>query len=842
MADQTDAAAANVGRRLKQLTRMYAALSATNEAIMRIASPKELYQKICETALTEGSLIGAAILLREPGTEWLRVAAGAGRGIERLQAAQISVAEDSPHGQGLASTAFRSGRPCLSNDFLNDVRSAPWRDNAREAGVLAAAALPLIADGTSIGVLVVNLAEVGALDAEVSALVIRMAENVSFALDNLRREQERKANERAASRLQRMYAVLSATNEAILRSESTRELYRRVCDAANLGGRSITAAILIAEPGSSWLRPVAGSNEIIERLENSLFSTDPASPYGNGVCGQAFRDRKLAVNSDILNSEQARPWREAGMVVETVACAAVPLIDRDRSVGVMMFFIGRSWVSDEGILALLARIGENVSFALENLRRDDERRRAEARSYYLATHDDLTGLPNRVMFRQILDQSIDEACCGGRQLSVLFVDLDRFKIINDTLGHAAGDFLLKEITARLKTCVRPGDVVARLGGDEFVALVRDVDDPRTAAVIARSILNEVARPLVIHGHDCQITASVGISTYPTDAEDLEMLIGNADAAMYLAKEDGRSSFRFYSRQNKTQSIERLTLEGSLRRALDRGEFSLLYQAKQDLRTGDVSGVEALLRWRHPELGEVPPQQFIPLAEDTGLIVPIGWWVLHTACAQAMAWQRQGIAPMTMAVNLSPRQFSDISLLSDIEAALDNSGMPPGLLELEITEGMVMRNVERALRVLQTLKSKGVRLAMDDFGTGYSSMSVIKQFPIDTIKLDRSFVSGIAEDQSDRAITRAVIALGKALQLTTVAEGVETQEQVMFLRQQGCDEFQGYLFSTPIGADQFLDFVRTHGLAQLKSRAAAAPRPARRSAPSAAQRAWTSRQR
>lgn len=260
MAYQTNAAAENADRRLKRLTRMYAALSATNEAIMRTGSPEQLYQNICETALTEGSLIGAAILLREPGTEWLRVVAGAGRGIERLRSRQISIVEDSPHGQGLASTAFRSGQPCLSNDFLNDDRSAPWRDKARGAGVLAAAALPLISGGTSIGVLVANLAEVGALDAEVSALVVRMAENVSYALDNLRREQERKADERA-TRLQRMYAVLSATNEAILRSESAREFYRRVCDAADLGGRSITAAILIAEPDSPWLKPVAGSSQ-----------------------------------------------------------------------------------------------------------------------------------------------------------------------------------------------------------------------------------------------------------------------------------------------------------------------------------------------------------------------------------------------------------------------------------------------------------------------------------------------------------------------------------------------------------------------------------------------------
>jgi EAL domain-containing protein (putative c-di-GMP-specific phosphodiesterase class I) len=326
----------------------------------------------------------------------------------------------------------------------------------------------------------------------------------------------------------------------------------------------------------------------------------------------------------------------------------------------------------------------------------------------------------------------------------------------------------------------------------------------------------VSEPIVIQGQECRVSGSIGISTYPADGEDEHTLTKNADAAMYLAKEDGRNGFRFYSKNIKTQSIERLMLENSLRRALERDEFLLHYQAKQDIGSGRISGVEALLRWRHPDLGVLAPDQFIPLAEETGLIVPIGKWVLETACAQNMAWQKQGVPALRMAVNLSPRQFTSETLLSDIEAALARSGMPPDLLELEITESTVMQNVERASRLLRAVKKMGVRLAIDDFGTGYSSMSLIKQFPIDTIKVDRSFVRELLNEPNDRAITEAIIALGKALHLTIVAEGVETKEQESFLRRNRCDEIQGFLFSKPITGGEFLAFAAAHNLAQLKA--------------------------
>jgi EAL domain-containing protein (putative c-di-GMP-specific phosphodiesterase class I) len=364
-----------------------------------------------------------------------------------------------------------------------------------------------------------------------------------------------------------------------------------------------------------------------------------------------------------------------------------------------------------------------------------------------------------------------------------------------------------EVGNRLRQSLRSSDVVARLGGDEFVVILEEAAERRDIERIAGNMLSVLSRPLQLSGHECHTTASIGIAMFPADGTDVHTLTKNADMAMYLAKEDGKNNFRFFDKGVRMQSIERLTLETCLRHALERDQFSLDYQPKVDLATGQITGVEALLRWTHPEHGILPPAQFIPLAEETGLIVPIGRWVLKEACAQNMAWQRRGLLPVSMAVNLSPRQFIDENLLQDIDEALAASGMSPVLLQLEVTESMMMRNVSRAIKVLDTIQSRGIRLAIDDFGTGYSSMSLMKQFPIDTIKIDRSFVRDLPDDTEDRAIAQAIISMGKALGMTIVAEGVETAAQQDFLRSHGCDEMQGYLFSKPLSPDQLADRLR-----------------------------------
>ena len=442
------------------------------------------------------------------------------------------------------------------------------------------------------------------------------------------------------------------------------------------------------------------------------------------------------------------------------------------------------------------------------MRRLREEQLAAEQIEYLAFHDKLTGLHNRGMFSRLLEQKLQEAKRYDHPLAILFVDLDRFKNINDTLGHQAGDLLLQEMATRLKTCLGDSDCIARLGGDEFVIMVCGLNAVEQLTALAQKLLASVSRTFRLRDHEFRVTASIGISVYPTDGTDERTLMKNADIAMYQSKEDGKNTFTFYCAALNTHSVERLAFESSLQRALDAGQFRVHYQPKVDCRTSQMKGVEALLRWNHPDLGPVSPAKFIPVAEENGLIVPIGRWVLLTACQQHVAWRDLGYAPLRMSVNLSARQFYDVHLLSDVRSILAQTRMDAAFLELEITESMLMRDVERASKVLDEFKKLGIRLSLDDFGTGYSSLSNLKRFQIDTIKVDRSFVRELPANKEDRAITEAIIAMGRSLNMTIVAEGVETRAQTEFLRDHDCDEFQGFYFSKAVPAAAIADLMRT----------------------------------
>ena len=427
-------------------------------------------------------------------------------------------------------------------------------------------------------------------------------------------------------------------------------------------------------------------------------------------------------------------------------------------------------------------------------------REAEERVQYLATRDALTGLPNRDWFHQLLSVELKAARRYGRHMAVLFIDLDRFKLINDSLGHGAGDALLREIGARLTRCLRASDVVARLGGDEFVVLLGEARTRELTTVVVRKLLAALQEPVELGTQSCRISASIGISMFPDDGADEQTLMRHADSAMYVAKEQGKSGYCFFTSEIERRAAERVILEMHLRDALARGELTLHYQPRVNLGTGLITGAEALLRWTHPELGSVPPASFIPIAEQSELIGTLGTWVLDTACRQNVSWQRAGLKPVRVSVNISPRQFAADDLLQGIELALQRSGLEPCWLELEITEGTVMHDAERAAQVLGEIRKLGVRVSIDDFGTGYSSLAQIKRFPISTLKIDRSFVRDLAYDGADRAIAEAIIAMGRTLGLEVVAEGVETAEQLAFLRQHRCDEMQGYLLSPPVPAE------------------------------------------
>lgn len=435
-----------------------------------------------------------------------------------------------------------------------------------------------------------------------------------------------------------------------------------------------------------------------------------------------------------------------------------------------------------------------------------ERKLAEERIRYLAHYDELTGLANRNTFSVSLNHALARARRDDQQLAILFLDLDRFKNINDTFGHDAGDRVLREMGQRLRSCLRESDTLCRFGGDEFVVLLEAMPHPGHSAVVARKLLAAAAKPFSVEGQQFQITTSIGISTYPSDSDDPQTLLKNADVAMYRAKEQGKNNYQFYLTQMNVHTRERMALESDLRVALERDEFVLHYQPKIALASGRIVGMEALVRWQHPTDGLIQPAKFIPLAEETGLIVAIGEWVLKAACAQSRSWREQGLPPLRIAVNLSPRQFAHEELLQDVDRRLSENGLDSAALELEVTESVVMQEPERAAILLGRLKIAGVIVAIDDFGTGYSSLSYLKRFPIDSLKVDRSFIKDLPLDAEDAAITKAIIVMAHNLGLKVIAEGVETEEQVEFLLANGCDEAQGYYFSKPVPAHEFASLV------------------------------------
>jgi diguanylate cyclase (GGDEF)-like protein len=547
---------------------------------------------------------------------------------------------------------------------------------------------------------------------------------------------------------------------------------------------------------------LAVAPSLVPELRNAMARV-PVAPLAGSCGAAAWRSQQVIVSdlaADPLWQELRNTTRSHGLR----ACWSLPILGSLNPVlGTFTVFIREPRDPSPGETALTARTTNIAKIAIE-------RHASEQRIRQLAHYDGLTGLPNRAQFNQVLDHALSRAQRTGTSVALLFVDLDRFKNINDTLGHDAGDRMLGEVASRLRQCLRTSDVVARFGGDEFIVMLEDVPDGEHAASVAAKVLEAIAQPLAVGDQELHVTASIGISTYPADGGDLHALQKHADIAMYRAKEQGRNSWRHYSPQADTHSLERLTLETQLRRALDRDELVLHYQPKQDIVSGRVTGVEALLRWQHPDHGLVPPGDFIPLAEETGLIVSMGEWVLRKACEDATQLPRLWDGgPMRVAVNLSARQFSNDRLIELVSETLREFGLEPSLLEVEVTESLVMHNAEHTARLLARLKQMGVHVAMDDFGTGYSSLAYLKRFPIDTIKIDRSFIQGLPGDTDDATLTQAIIAMAHSLRLKTVAEGVETLQQLEFLRRHGCDEIQGYYFSQPLPIAALLDMLREH---------------------------------
>ena len=555
--------------------------------------------------------------------------------------------------------------------------------------------------------------------------------------------------------------------------------------------KGIFGSVLLLDQDGVHLRHGAAPS-----LAKAYMSAIDGSAIGpkTGSCGTAAYRREPVVVADILQDPLWEDYRELAAPYGYRSCWSTPILSHQGAVlGLFAMYSMTVREPTEAETRLIDFTTRIAGIAIE-------RKLAEDRIHFMANHDVLTGLPNRALLEDRLSQAILYAQRYDRWVTVVFIDLDNFKLVNDTLGHNAGDELLKTVAARMVECVRATDTVVRLGGDEFVIVL--FDQPTNVDLIAETLQKirvAIADPVQLGAHRLRATASIGIASYPKDGLNPDALLANADAAMYRAKEFGRDNFQFYAPEFNTTAHEKFVLQEELRNALARSEFTLVYQPQVDLRSGQVFAVEALVRWNHPTRGTIPPTAFIPAAEETGLIVPIGDWVLHEACRQNKAWQDAGLPPMTVCVNVSARQFRERNLIGRVVNALADSGLEAGYLELEVTESLIMQNIDLAVATMSELQSLGVQISIDDFGTGYSSLSALKTFPVARLKIDKSFINDLVADENDQAVASAVISLGQKLNLRVIAEGVETDDQVAFLRRNNCDEMQGYHFSKPISA-------------------------------------------
>lgn len=747
-----DAARKDIEAKNQRLNRLYAALSQCNQAIVHCANETELFPQICADAVTFGGMKMAWIGLLDPRNNRIIPTAAHGGGKEYLHGLQISIDADDPLGHGPSGVAFREDRPVWCQDFVNDPATIAWRTQGERMGWKASAALPLHRNGVVIGTFNLYADQINAFDEAERALLQEMASDIDFALGRFAIEAERiQLKEKLQQSEESARLVLENSLDAVINMDVDGRVTEWSGAAATMFGYQRNEALG-------------------ERLETLIIPPDNRDAHRQGL-------------ARLLSSNQPRML---GRIVEVLA------LRRD----------GTQFPAELSV----ARIQHDQSVMFSAFIRDiSERKEAESHIQRLAQTDALTGLPNRTQLNDHLKYALSLVKRSGGHLAVMFLDLDHFKDINDTLGHTIGDALLVELTKRLETLLRVEDTKCRLGGDEFILLLPGTD-ARGAEHVAQKLLELMAQPYHIDHYELTVTGSIGIALYPEDGEDLETLSRNADTAMYRVKQEGRNGYRFFTAEMQARSARNLQLVNALRHALSRAQLQVHYQPQFNARENRIIGAEALLRWQHPELGMVSPAEFIPVAEDSGLILPIGEWVMRQAAQQAKAWIDAGHAPLVMAVNLSAVQFRHPDLPALVTRILDEVGLPPACLELELTESVAMHDPQGAIAMMNNLHALGIRMSIDDFGTGYSSLSYLKKFKIYKLKIDQSFVRDIGTDPEDKAIVSAIIHMARSLGLKTIAEGVETDGQLAFLREQECDEVQGYLYSKPLPAQAFAAFA------------------------------------
>ncbi|MDO9598668.1 MAG: EAL domain-containing protein [Azoarcus sp.] len=745
--------------RVQRLSGLYATLSQCNQAIVRSTDQNDLLHQICHAIVRFGGMKMAWIGLIDERDGLVKPVAVCCDITANLEGIAIWAHADEPFGGGPTGTAIHNDSPFWCQDFANDPATAPWHELGKRFDLGALAALPLHREGSVIGTLTLYSSEINAFDTAAKDLLVEMAMDIDFALDRFRQDAERARMAEALVEREEKYRELTETiNDVIwtLDPETLRFLY---VSPSVFRLRGYTADEIMAQPMDAALTP-----ESAMRV-HQILTTHLAE----------FRAHKRS-SRDFTIEEVEQPCKDGSTVWTEVVTNMV----RNRKTG---------------------------KVEVRGVTRDiSERKRAEAQIQYLAHFDQLTGLPNRTLLKDRFDNALSLARRHGEPLAVMFLDLDHFKDINDTLGHEVGDQLLVEVGRRIEAALRVGDTVCRLGGDEFIFVLPETNADG-ASHVASKLLDTVSRPYLVGQHELNTTPSIGIAMFPEDGSDMDTLSRNADAAMYKVKREGRNAHCFYTREMQAYSVRALMVANALRHALDRGQLALHYQPQISLHDGRVIGAEALLRWQHPELGAISPGEFIPIAESNGLIIQIGEWVLRQAVAQAQRWTESGLPALVMAVNLSAVQFRHPNLPELVTRIVDEIGLPAERLELELTEAVAMNDPQLAITVMDKLFERGVHMSIDDFGTGYSSLSYLKRFKVNKLKIDQSFVRDITVDADDKAIVIAIINLARSLGMRTIAEGVETAGQLDFLRQQGCDEVQGYHFSRPLPAEAFETRVR-----------------------------------
>jgi len=616
---------------------------------------------------------------------------------------------------------------------------------------------------------------------------------------------DRKLAEQTQSRLNRALKLLSDCNTALVHAAEEQALLSEICRLiVEQGGYRMAWVGYAEHDAERSVHPVAHWGDDRDYL-SSVGISWADTEQGRGPTGTAIRTGQTDINQDYRTNPNMVRWRDAALASGYLSSIALPLNDRVHILGALTIYASEANAFSEDEVKLLEELANDLAYGIVTLRTRIEHAEAEKQLEFLAHHDMLTKLPNRLLLRDRFEQATALADRAHSGVAVLFLDLDNFKQVNDTLGHNYGDQLLVRVVERLRGCLRDADTISRQGGDEFVILLPNLRDLAAISGIAQHIVESFASPFEIDSYSINTTFSIGVSLYPDDGKEFDTLLRNADTALYQAKDSGRDTYRFFSEKMNIDAQEQLQLQGQLRNAVKNQEFILHYQPQIDITSGRLIGAEALVRWQHPELGLLPPDKFIPLAERSGLVIPMGDWVLNEACRQAQVWRDKGHA-MVMAVNLSALQFKRGNLLETVAHALKRSGLPAELLELELTESILLQDIDVAIKTLRSLKDMGVKLSIDDFGTGYSSLSYLKRLAVNKLKIDQSFVRDVAEDADSAAIVRAIIQLGHTLQLTVIAEGVETDAQLTFLRNHGCDEAQGYLYSRPVPAAEFYKLV------------------------------------